>query len=102
MAVFYSVLREELQRLKTLRARYASQLAEIPAGSLVIKLKGGHRYAYRAYRKGNRVFTDYVGPEASPRARQAVALLNKRRKILKDIRAIEADSARLQKMINAK
>jgi hypothetical protein len=102
LAVFDSVLREELQRLKTLRARYASQLAEIPAGSVVIKLKGGHKYAYRAYRKGSKVVTDYVGPEESPRAKQAIALLHKRRKILKDIRAIEADSARLQKMINAK
>jgi len=102
LAVLDSILREELQRLKALRARYVSQLAEIPSGSVVMKLKGRHRYAYRAYRKGHKVVTDYVGPEASPRARRAVALLQKRRKILKDIRAIEADSARLQKMINAK
>jgi hypothetical protein len=102
LAVLDSVLREELQRLKALRARYASQLAEIPSGSVVMKLKSGHRYAYRAYRKGRKVVTDYVGPEASPGARRAVALLQKRRKIVKEIRAIEADSARLQKMLNAK
>ena len=102
MAVIDSVLREELQRLKALRARYASELAKIPSGSVVMKLKSGHRYAYRAYRKGRRVVTDYVGPETSPVVRRAVALLQKRRKILKDIKAIEADSARLQKMINAK
>ena len=102
MAVIDSVLREELQRLKALRARYASQLAEIPSGSVVMKMKSGHKYAYRAYRKGRRVITDYVGPEASPRVRHVVALLQKRRKILRDIKALDADSARLQKMINAK
>ena len=102
MAVVDSVLKEELQRLKALRARYASQLAEIPNGSVVIKIKSGHRYAYRAYRTGRRVVTDYVGPEASPRARQALSLLQKRRKILRDIQALDADSARIQKMINAK
>ena len=102
MAVIDSVLREELQRLRALRARYASQLVDIPSGSVVIKIKRGHKYAYRAYRKGRRVFTDYVGPEASPKVRNVVALLHKRRKILRDIRALDADSARLQKMINAK
>jgi len=102
LAVFDSVLREELQRLKTLRARYSSELAKIPSGSVVMKLKSGHRYAYRAYREGPRVVTDYIGPEASQRVSRAVALQQKRRKILKDIRAIEADSARLQKMINAR
>lgn len=102
MAVIDSVLREELQRLKALRARYASQLAEIPSGSVVMKMKSGHRYAYRAYRKGSRVITDYVGPETSPGVKHVVALLQKRRKILRDIKALDADSARLQKMINAK
>ena len=52
--------------------------------------------------KGRKVITDYVGPEASPRVRHVVALLQKRRKILRDIKALDADSARLQKMINAK
>jgi hypothetical protein len=101
VAVIDSVLREELQRLRALRARYASQLAEIPGGSVVLKTKSGHKYAYLAYRKGSRVITDYVGPEASPKARQVVALFQKRRKILKEIKALDADAARLQKMINA-
>ena len=102
MAVIDSVLREELQRLKALRARYASQLAEIPSGTVVMKVKSGHKYAYRAYRKGGRVITDYIGPESSPSVRHVVELLQKRRKILKDIKALDADSMRLQKMINAK
>ncbi len=102
MAVIDSVLKEELQRLKSLRARYASQLARIPNGSVVMKTKSGHKYAYRAYRMGSRVITDYVGPEASSKVRKAVALLQKRRNLLRDIKALDADSARLQKMINAK
>ena len=101
MAVIDSVLREELQRLKALRARYASQLRKIPIGSVVVKLKSGHRYAYRAYRKGRKVVTDYIGPETSPRVKHVVALLQKRRKIQRDIKALDTDSARLQRMINA-
>ena len=102
MAVIDSVLKEELQRLKALRRRYTSQLAEIPGGCVVMKVKSGHKYAYLAYRKGRRVITDYVGPEASPKVRHVVTLFQKRRKILKDIKALDADAARLQKMINAK
>ena len=102
MAVIDSILKEEIQRLKALRARYATQLAEIPNGTVVIKTKSGHRYAYRAYRKGRRVVTDYLGPEASPNVRHIAALVQKRRKILGEIKALDADSARLQKMINAR
>jgi hypothetical protein len=67
LAVFDSVLREELQRLKALRARYVSQLAEIPSGSIVIKLKGGHSYAYRAYRKGHKARRLRLEPSAQLR-----------------------------------
>jgi hypothetical protein len=100
MAVIDSVLKEELARLRALRARYAVERAALPNGSVIMKIKSGHRYAYRAYREGRRVVTDYIGPEASPQARQLAATLKKRRKITREIKALDADTARLRKMIN--
>ena len=100
MAVIDSVLEEELARLRALRERYAAEHAALPHGSVVIKIKSGHRYAYRAFREGRRVVTDYVGPEGSPQARQLAATLEKQRKIAGEIKALDADTARLRKMIN--
>jgi len=101
MAVMDSVLKEELDRLRALRARYAAERALLPHGSVVIKTKSGHPYAYRAYRKGHRVITDYVGPEASQQAKELAARLKKRRDITREIRALDSETARLRKMINA-
>jgi len=102
MAVIDSVLNEELSRLLALRARYAAERQALIRGSIIMKKKSGHNYAYRAYRKGNRVVTDYVGREASPQARKLAATIEKRRRIIRQIRALDADAARLRKMINAK
>ena len=102
MPVVDSILKEELSRLKALRARYSAQHAALPPGSVVIKKKGKRLYAYRAYRDGQRVVTACLGPQASPRARQVAAILSKRRIIAKEIKAIDANAKRLQKMIRVR
>ena len=102
MAVIDSILKEELARLKALRARYSAQRAALPPGSVVLKKKGRRVYAYRAYRDGRRVVTAYLGPEASPKAKQFAAILGKRRTIAKEIKAIDANAKRLQKMIHVR
>ena len=100
MAVIYSVLKEELERLLALRARATAERAALPHGSVVIKTKSGRRYAYLAHREGHRVVTDYVGPEASPHALQLAATLNKRRKITAEIKAVDVDIADLRRMLH--
>ena len=99
MAVIDSVLEEELARLLALRADLAAERQKLPRGSLIIKKKGEHRYAYRAYREGHRVITDYVGPEASRQALQLAASFTKRRKITQEIKALDTDAASYRKMI---
>jgi hypothetical protein len=101
MAVIDSILDEELARLLALRMRLAKEFAEFPSGTLVIKRKGRHQYAYRAYRKEGHVITDYIGPETSPQAQQLATALREKRKLSAEIKALAADIVHLQKMINA-
>jgi len=102
MAIVDSILKEELSRLKALRARYSAQHASLLSGSVVLKKKGARLYAYRAYRDGRRVVTAYLGPQASPKAKEFAAILSKRHKIAKEIKAIDANAKRLQKMIRVR
>ena len=78
MAVIDSILDEELARLLTLQERLSKEHEALPRGTLVVKSKNGHHYAYRAYREGRRVITDYVGPELSIQVQHLSAALMER------------------------
>jgi hypothetical protein len=100
VAVVDSILKEELKRLQALRRRYAVERSSLPNGSVVIKKKGNHGYAYLAYRSGPRVVTDYIGLETSPQAKKLAAKMKRRREIVAQMKALAADVARLRKMIS--
>ncbi|MGO9411990.1 MAG: hypothetical protein ACLQCB_14730 [Spirochaetia bacterium] len=102
MAVIDSILKEEIARLRSLRAHYAAKNAALPAGTLVIKKRNGRQYAYRAYREGSRVVTLYVGPASSPKVKKLSASLSQRRKIHAEIKAVDASAARLKKMLSVR
>ncbi|MGO8693454.1 MAG: hypothetical protein ACLQMF_07230 [Rectinemataceae bacterium] len=101
MAVIDSILDEELARLLTLQERLSKEHEALPRGTLVVKSKNGHHYAYRAYREGRRVITDYVGPELSIQVQHLSAALMERRRISAEVKALAADIAKLRRMINA-
>jgi hypothetical protein len=55
------MLNEELQNSLQIRKDYERALKELPKGSLVRKVIGGHEYFYLAFRDGDKVKFDYVG-----------------------------------------
>lgn len=102
MAIIDSILKEEIARLRSLRAHYVAQSKAIPAGSLVIKKRNGRPYAYRAYRDGHRVVTAYLGLASSPKVKRLSASLSQRQKIRAEIKALDASAARLKKMLSVR
>jgi hypothetical protein len=55
------MLNEELQNSLQIRKDYEAAMNDLPKGSLVRKLIGGHEYFYLAYRDGRKVRFDYLG-----------------------------------------
>jgi len=96
-----SILAEELNRLKSLRMRYVAEIASIPAGTISIKIKRGRKFAYRAYRDKDQVKTDYIGAAESDEAKKAIAASERRKIAVAELKAIDADIDRLEKMLNA-
>jgi len=100
MAVLDYVLEEELSRLQRFLSHLKEDHEKIPKGSVVLKRKSNRLYAYRVFRQGQRVITEYVGPAASLQAAKLGQLIEERRKLAAEIKAVEASIARLQRMIH--
>lgn len=101
MAVLDSVLAEELSRLQSLARHYHEELIPLPAGTITLKTRNGKQYAYRAYRSGSRVCTDYIGSADSETAHNAIRAAARRKTIVAELRALATDISRLQRMLNA-
>lgn len=61
MKVLKGILKEEEQRLKEAQGSYEREIGKLPKGSVQLKKIKERDYAYRAYRKGERVVYEYVG-----------------------------------------
>ncbi len=101
MAVLDYVLDEELARLQRFRMHLIEDQEKFPKGSIVIKIKAKRQYAYRTYRQGKKVISEYVGPMASPQAAQVGQLISERRKLAAEIKNVDASIARVRRMLNA-
>ncbi len=55
------MLNEELQNSLQIKQDYERAIADLPRGSLVRKVIGGHPYFYLAHREGAKVKFDYLG-----------------------------------------
>ncbi len=73
MSTIKAVLKDEYNRLKKLLKRYESDLLKLPPGSISIKNRNKHRYAYRAYRDNDTIKTDYIGPADSDKVKEEPA-----------------------------
>lgn len=102
MSIVDSILKEELQRLMALQQKYRASLLEYPSGAVSIKTKGGHRYVYRAFRDGQRIVTQYVGPEDSPVGKKFIEDVMHRRSLAQEIKAVIRDIVRINNMLHSR
>ena len=74
MSVIKGVLLEERERNLLMQNQYLKEIAALPKGSIVKKIKPSGIYFYLAYRNGNKVVSDYLGTdiEKVEQVRQAI------------------------------
>lgn len=60
-----SVLKEELERVRSLQRRYEQKLKEYPAGYLLKRNSGSKIYYYLSYREEDRIRQKYLGSLSS-------------------------------------
>lgn len=102
MSIVKGVLEEEYRRLINLSDKYAQDISRLPVGSVSIKEISGHKYAYRARRKGKRVFFEYVGKASDPEVRNLQADIKKRKEIEAKQKLIKKDLKELERAIGGR
>lgn len=94
MSVIFHVLKEEFERLVETETSYTKAIAALPRGAPRIRQVRKNRYLYLEYRDGNRVVHDYIGPQDSEKAKEALEKVAQRRryeKLLKETKAALKD-----------
>jgi hypothetical protein len=99
MAVLDYVLGEERSRLKRYQSHLEEDAAGLPKGSISIKIKSNHPYAYLTFREGGRVISKYIGPAESPAVSELSVKIGDRRRIVKELQAVKAELRRIERML---
>ncbi|MFA5167640.1 MAG: hypothetical protein WC530_03825 [Candidatus Omnitrophota bacterium] len=89
MKVLKGILKEEEERLKEAVGSYEREIAKLPKGSVQLKRIKERDYAYRAYRRGERVVYEYVGdlkPEELKELKKKIELRQRYEKKLREVR----------------
>ena len=100
MSIVKYILGEELHRLEQLSQQYAGKIKKLPKklpkGSISVKGYNGNKYAYLAFRDGNKVKFRYIGRESSQAVKkmitdrqQRLSYIIKQKEVNKDIREIK-------------
>jgi hypothetical protein len=80
-SVLKGVLKEEMQRLKSLVDVYKGEIKKLPKGSISIKHIRNGDYAYLAYRNGVKICFDYLGSADSGHVRHLKEKILERKKL---------------------
>ncbi|MBQ3840307.1 MAG: hypothetical protein II819_10320 [Fibrobacter sp.] len=99
MRVVNGILKEELDRLERLQAKYSAMLKALPKGSLRKKKIGQKIYFYLVSRKGDQVVTEYLCQGDSPEAKSFEEQDAKRRDIKSKFKSVKEDIAEIKKAI---
>lgn len=99
MSVVNGILKEELERLERLQAKYSAMLEALPKGSLRKKKIGQKIYFYLVSRKGDRVVTEYLCQGDSPKAKSFEEQDAKRRGLKSKVKGVKEDIAEIRRSL---
>lgn len=99
MSAIKGVLKEELGRLKILLTKYRQEARKCPRGSVSIKPRKGHNYAYLAYRKGAKICFEYLGNAQSKRVAAIKDKVRSRREYESRMRRINKEIRELERAV---
>jgi hypothetical protein len=91
----------EKARLERIVDHLTEEIDSRPRGSIVMKTKSGHRYAYVVYRDKGKVLTDYVGKPMDRSVTRLAAKILERRKYRRELQKIRMELERIDRMIKA-
>ena len=99
--IIKDTLKEELQRNLRSQLVYFREIEALPRGSLSVRLRRGRNYCYLKYRAGDKVVTDYVGPEE--RVGEKLKESIERRKALQEsLKRLKREQAFIEKALGRK
>jgi hypothetical protein len=99
MKVLRGVLREEQERLKSAGASYVREIAKLPKGSVQQKRIKEKSYAYRAFRKGDRVVYEYLGKLEAGELRELERKIDLRRRYEEKLREVRENLRSVRRMV---
>ena len=102
MGAIRGVLEEEFERLKELSKKYKEMIASLPKGSISIKERRGHPYAYLAFREKGKVRFEYLGKAPSARVKELEKEIESRRRYESLLRKVEKDRKEVERAIHGR
>ena len=98
----FHVMKEEYDRLVEAERLFSSKIDELPRGTPRIKRIHNREYLYLNRREGTKVVDEYVGRADSERAREILSLIEKRDKLIKQIKQIRAQLKEVKAVLRGK
>ena len=96
MNLILHTIMQEKQRIEYMLAKYQSELADLPKGTISEKAVGGKVYYYLKYRDGKKVVSQYVSKKEIDNVRD---LVEKRRHIEAMIKSLYDEKAIADKVL---
>jgi hypothetical protein len=102
MEIFNGIVEEELNRLKSLKRQYESELSGHTKGCLIKKNIKGHIYYYLNYRDNKKKVFKYLGKLSKDEVSDIKKEIEKRRNIKKLYIQVKKNIRRFEKISNGK
>jgi chromosome segregation ATPase len=98
----FDILEEERNRLIALKEKYGCQISALPKGSLSRKRRWKREYIYLAYREGDKIQFDYVGPVNSKAAKELSEKIDQRKELEKKLQQVEKNLKDIERGLRGK
>ncbi len=102
MSYVKGILREELERLKSLYKKYDEMVSSLPRGSISVKRRNQKEYLYLAYREKSKVKFKYIGPMPSEKSRAVMENVELRREYAAKLKQVKNDILEIEKVIHGR
>jgi hypothetical protein len=102
MNAILGILKEELERLEKLSQKYKEMIEKLPKGSISIKKRRGHSYAYLAFREQGKVRFKYLGKASSEKVREFQKKIESRKKYESLLKKVKINKKEVKGAIRGK
>ena len=102
MSTIFHVMKEENDRLQEAEQLYTRKIDDLPKGKPRIKRVHGIEYLYLNRRDGAKIVDEYVGRVDSDKAREVLALIEKRDQLIQLRKQVRAQLGEVKKVLRGK